>query len=87
MGSNQYGIDPDTVRRLASDLAEAQAEGVQVAVVVGGGNIVRGEGLEAAGIDPEEYEGRTVRTRGWVKSYNGPMIEATHPEQIEVLAP
>ena len=41
--------------------------------------------FEAAGIDPEDYEGRTVRTRGWVKSYNGAMIEATHPEQIEVI--
>ena len=51
MGLNRYGIDPDTVRRLATDLAEAQAGGAQIAVVVGGGNIVRGEGLEAAGID------------------------------------
>ena len=51
MGPNRYGIDPDTVRRLATDLAEAQAGGAQIAVVVGGGNIVRGEGLEAAGID------------------------------------
>ena len=51
MGPNRHGIDPDTVRRLAADLAEAQARGVQIAVVVGGGNIVRGEGLEAAGID------------------------------------
>lgn len=51
MGSNRYGVDPDTVRRLAADLARAQAEGAQIAVVVGGGNIVRGEGLEAAGID------------------------------------
>ncbi|MDE0153177.1 MAG: UMP kinase [Gammaproteobacteria bacterium] len=51
MGANRYGIDPDTVRQLASALAGAQAQGVQIAVVVGGGNIVRGEGLEAAGID------------------------------------
>ena len=51
MGTNRYGIDPDTVRQLASALAGAQAQGVQIAVVVGGGNIVRGEGLEAAGID------------------------------------
>jgi len=39
--------------------------------------------------DDEEYdlkglEGRTVRLRGWIKSFNGPMIEVTHPEQIEV---
>ncbi len=51
MGANRHGIDPDTVRQLASALAGAQAQGVQIAVVVGGGNIVRGEGLEAAGID------------------------------------
>ena len=51
MGPNRHGIDPDTVRQLASALAGAQAQGVQIAVVVGGGNIVRGEGLEAAGID------------------------------------
>lgn len=33
----------------------------------------------------KDYEGRRVRVRGWLKSFNGPMIEATHPEQIEVL--
>ena len=38
-----------------------------------------------SGIDIEAYAGRRVRVRGWIKSYNGPMIEATHPEQIEVL--
>lgn len=32
-----------------------------------------------------DYEGRKVRVRGWLKSYNGPSIEATHPEQIELL--
>lgn len=31
------------------------------------------------------YGGRKVRVRGWLKSYNGPLIEATHPEQIEIL--
>ncbi|MCY3852858.1 MAG: UMP kinase [Gammaproteobacteria bacterium] len=51
MGPNRHGIEPDTVRQLASALAGAQAQGAQIAVVVGGGNIVRGEGLEAAGID------------------------------------
>ncbi|MDX1422934.1 MAG: thermonuclease family protein [Kiloniellales bacterium] len=38
------------------------------------------------GIDPLDYGGKTVRVRGWVKSFNGPMIEASHPEQIEVVA-
>ena len=41
--------------------------------------------FEAAGIAVEDYEGRLLRVRGWVDSFNGPMIEATHPEQIEVL--
>ena len=37
--------------------------------------------------DGKALEGKTVRVRGWLKSVNGPMIEATHPEQIEVLTP
>lgn len=37
------------------------------------------------GIDIAHYKGRMVRIRGWVKSYNGPMIDVTHPEQIEEL--
>jgi endonuclease YncB( thermonuclease family) len=37
------------------------------------------------GIDPAGCAGRLVRLRGWVELYNGPMIEITHPEQIEVL--
>lgn len=31
------------------------------------------------------YHGRRVRVRGWLKSYNGPSIDATHPEQIEII--
>lgn len=38
-----------------------------------------------AGVDPTGYEGRIVRARGWVRLFNGPSIDATHPEQIEVL--
>ena len=41
--------------------------------------------FKAEGIDPLAYEARRLRVRGWVKSFNGPMIEVTHPEQIEVL--
>ncbi len=41
--------------------------------------------FQAEGIDPEAYAGRLLRLRGWVESYDGPMIEITHPEQIEVL--
>jgi len=41
--------------------------------------------LAKAGMAVESLEGKRVRVRGWVKSRNGPMIEATHPEQIELL--
>lgn len=43
--------------------------------------------FEADGISHEDYQGRLVRVRGWLRSRNGPMINVTHPEQIEVLAP
>ncbi len=38
-----------------------------------------------SGIDPLMLEGRIVRARGWLTRRNGPMIEATHPEQIELV--
>jgi endonuclease YncB( thermonuclease family) len=41
--------------------------------------------FKAAGLDPLTWEGRRLRVRGWVKSFNGPLIDVTHPEQIEVL--
>jgi len=41
--------------------------------------------FESSDIDPLSYEGKHIRVRGWLKHRNGPMIEATHPEQIEVL--
>jgi uridylate kinase len=47
-----YGIDPDTVHRVAAEIAEAQRGGVQVAIVVGGGNIFRGVSQAARGMDP-----------------------------------
>lgn len=41
--------------------------------------------FEAAGLAPEDYKGRRLRARGWLRSLNGPMIVATHPEQLEIL--
>ncbi|MCI0426326.1 MAG: UMP kinase [Actinobacteria bacterium] len=46
-----YGIDPATVQRVADEIAKAQGEGVQVAIVVGGGNIFRGVSQAAKGMD------------------------------------
>ena len=41
--------------------------------------------FRSAGIDLKALEGRTIRVRGWVRSRNGPLIAATHPEQVEIL--
>ncbi len=47
-----YGIDPITVHRVAEEISEAHSSGVQVAIVVGGGNIFRGVSQAAKGMDP-----------------------------------
>jgi len=42
--------------------------------------------FERKGIDPLDLKGALVRVRGWIENKNGPLIEITHPEQIELLA-
>ncbi len=51
MGDSQYGIDPDVATRIASEVADLQAAGVQIAIVIGGGNIFRGVAASAKGMD------------------------------------
>jgi uridylate kinase len=51
MGSKQYGIDPEVAREIAGQIAEARRAGIEVAVVVGGGNIFRGLAAAAKGMD------------------------------------
>jgi uridylate kinase len=51
MGGGEYGIDPAVLKRIAGELNEILHAGVQVAVVIGGGNIFRGAGLARAGMD------------------------------------
>jgi uridylate kinase len=51
MGGEDYGIDPKVIGRLAREVIEAQQAGAEVALVVGGGNIFRGAGLAAGGMD------------------------------------
>jgi micrococcal nuclease len=41
--------------------------------------------MRQANLDPMALQGIRVRARGWLRSFNGPLIEITHPEQIEVL--
>jgi uridylate kinase len=51
MGDQAYGIDPAVATRIAQDVLEIQALGVQTAIVIGGGNIFRGLAASAKGMD------------------------------------
>ncbi|MDE2260929.1 MAG: UMP kinase [Gammaproteobacteria bacterium] len=51
LGGGDYGIDPAVLKRIAGELQEIVGLGVQLAVVIGGGNIFRGAGLARAGMD------------------------------------
>jgi len=51
MGHEDYGIDPAVLARIASEIRDLVRHGVEVAVVIGGGNIFRGAGLAAKGMD------------------------------------
>ncbi len=51
LGSQDYGVDPAVIQRVAAEIAEVSALGVQVGLVIGGGNIFRGAGLAEAGMD------------------------------------
>jgi len=51
MGEHDYGIDPAVVRGIAAQVSATSAEGIQIAIVVGGGNIFRGLAASARGMD------------------------------------
>jgi uridylate kinase len=51
MGKQGFGVDPEVASRIASEVTEVRQMGVQVAIVVGGGNFIRGVAASAMGID------------------------------------
>lgn len=51
MGEKQYGIDIDRVAQYAKDIQAVHAQGIEIALVIGGGNIYRGLSAEKAGMD------------------------------------
>jgi uridylate kinase len=51
LGSSDYGIDPLILKRIAVEVREVASRGIEVAVVIGGGNLFRGAGLARAGMD------------------------------------
>ncbi len=51
MGQGSHGIDPDVIQRLAAEIHAVVDQGVQMGLVIGGGNILRGAGLAAQGMN------------------------------------
>jgi uridylate kinase len=51
MGEGDYGIEPATIKRTAEEIHELSEAGVEMGLVLGGGNIFRGAGLAQAGMD------------------------------------
>jgi len=51
MGDLDYGIEPKVIQRIAAEIATARNNGIEIAIVIGGGNIFRGAGLARAGMD------------------------------------
>ena len=51
MGELDYGIEPEVIQRIAAEIAEVRKLGIEIAIVIGGGNIFRGAGLARAGMD------------------------------------
>ena len=51
MGQGAHGIDPDVMQRLAGEIHDVASQGAQLGLVIGGGNILRGAGLAAQGMN------------------------------------
>ncbi|MBL4659193.1 MAG: UMP kinase [Alcanivoracaceae bacterium] len=51
MGEEDYGIDPKVINRIAAEIHQIKQLGVEIGIVIGGGNIFRGAGLAKSGID------------------------------------
>jgi uridylate kinase len=51
MGNDAFGVNPDTINKIVNEVKVAKSLGVEIAIVIGGGNIFRGVALGAAGMD------------------------------------
>jgi len=51
MGGHEHGIDPEVIQRIAGEIHAVASGGVQLGLVIGGGNIVRGAGMASRGMD------------------------------------
>jgi len=51
MGDDSFGVNPDTVNKIVDEIKQAKLLGIEIAVVIGGGNIFRGAVLSRVGMD------------------------------------
>jgi uridylate kinase len=51
MGAQDHGIDPEVIQRIAGEIHAVSSTGIQIGLVIGGGNIVRGAGMASRGMD------------------------------------
>lgn len=79
MGNLPYGIDPTIVQGIATEIADVSRQGIQIAIVVGGGNIFRGVKGAAAGMDRA-----TADYIGMIATVMNAMTLQDALEQIEV---
>ncbi len=56
MGDKQYGIDNEVVRKYAEDIKAVHDEGLEIAIVIGGGNIFRGLSAEKSGMERSQAD-------------------------------
>ncbi len=94
-GSGDYGIDPDTLEHVAKEIVEIHSIGVEVAIVIGGGNIFRGIAGSTAGMDraTADYMGmlatiiNTLALQDAIESLGVPTRAQTALEIKEVAEP
>ena len=51
MGDDAFGVNPETINKIVTEIKLVKSLGVEIAIVIGGGNIFRGVALGAAGMD------------------------------------
>jgi uridylate kinase len=73
MGDKQFGIDPNKIAAYAKDIKEASDQGVEIAIVIGGGNIFRGLQAKDGGVDrvSGDYMGMLATVINGIAIQNG----------------
>src|SRR5258708_12321986 len=87
MGEKQYGIDPVVTAQIAKDVKEIQQLGVEIAIVIGGGNIFRGLAASARGVDRAagDYMGVLAAVINPLPPQSSPNQTVLHPPLISAL--